>query len=221
MTIRDDAFRLFSQNYGANSPEVKALGLRYSTRKKYYWEWHQLQLGEKGQPPPLKTKKTPIKAKGEKVGEYEPEVSEGMPLEEDDEKGDDSDTTQTKVGGKGIRMGLDEKPDIPVAQDGGHESKGLPEKVIGNGIEVTVRLSLKTLALYQVAHTMDSTLSLGDYLDQCSEDFWVGRGKDLGILELPGEGGRKGLTAEEIKQLGQEIKQAVLEQSTVGGKDAG
>ena len=46
----------------------------------------------------------------------------------------------------------------------------------------------KTLMAFQIAdtiaRTMGSNLSLGDYLDQVSEDFWVGRGKDLGLLEL-------------------------------------
>jgi len=195
------ACELFNQGKHPYDPDVKALKLKGSTRANYYSTWARLnpeafKKFNPGAPAPTplevgdvpaKAKTTATKAKG-KAMEYETEVSEGRPLEEKEEgtqtEGTKANGTQTKAEEKGIRMGLDEKPDIPVAEDGGHESKGLPEKVIGNGIEVTVRLSLKTLCFWQIVHTMSPGLSLGDYIDQISDDFWIGRGKDLGILEL-------------------------------------
>ena len=85
---------------------------------------------------------------------------------------------------------IGKRDEIPVDGGGDHEQQGIPERVLGNGIMVSVNLSIKTIAAYQIAHTMNPKLSLGDYLDQVSEDFWQGRGQDLVMAKVGGNNGR-------------------------------
>ncbi|MEE9316273.1 MAG: hypothetical protein V3U97_04095 [bacterium] len=49
-------------------------------------------------------------------------------------------------------------------------------------IEVTV--SLKTLVFFELVHTIDPKVTLGDFIDDCVVDFFRGRGKDFGLLEV-------------------------------------
>jgi hypothetical protein len=64
----------------------------------------------------------------------------------------------------------------------------------GSGIRVIVELSIKTFALYQYAATEHAKLgnkrplTLGDFLDKTAEDFYQGRGLDLGLVEIGGAG---------------------------------
>ena len=75
------------------------------------------------------------------------------------------------------------------AGDGKEEPKNRPRAgIIGEGLLVQVRISVKTLALYEFAHNLQTEeMSLGDFIDACVEDVYRGRGKDLGIISLKGE----------------------------------
>lgn len=77
------------------------------------------------------------------------------------------------------------RPKIDFDLGGDHDGKkAIPGTVIGAGLPVSVTLSLKTLSFYELASTMQSGLTLGDFLDQCAEDFFTGRGRDLGLIEV-------------------------------------
>ena len=62
----------------------------------------------------------------------------------------------------------------------------IPEEVVGRGIPFQVTLSVKTLAYYQIASTMNPSLSLGDFLDDCVDDTFRGRGLSLGLIKTAG-----------------------------------
>jgi hypothetical protein len=64
-----------------------------------------------------------------------------------------------------------------------------PQDITAEGLKVTVFISIKTMALYQIAQSKSSEqLTLGDFLDACAEDFFTGRGQDLGLVQVGGAG---------------------------------
>lgn len=78
--------------------------------------------------------------------------------------------------------------------DGKKKNVAIPKSVADEGIMCNVRLSLHTLSLYKIANqsSVDITglpLSLGDFLDDCVEDFYQGRGLALGLINLGAGGG--------------------------------
>lgn len=108
------------------------------------------------------TKATKLETKGETLGAFEDiRVKTPEPTEEEGEAKPEE--------GKGER-------EIPE----------LPKLVEGKGIAVTkLELSVKTLAYYQMAATVaGNNLSLGDFLDFVTEDFFSGRGQSLGLVKL-------------------------------------
>lgn len=109
-------------------------------------------------------------------------------------------------GDKGRDGGRDEPPggDGNEPPDDGEDGNGkekentpkggdLTTVVYGSGIKLVVDLSIKTIALYQHAATEHirrgnkKPLKLGDFLDDCVEDFYRGRNLDLGLVEIGGE----------------------------------
>lgn len=73
--------------------------------------------------------------------------------------------------------------------------------ISSEGIPMKVFLSIKTLNLYEIAKSLarandgngnghgeqEVELSLGDFLDMAVEDYFVGRGYDLGLIQLEDE----------------------------------
>lgn len=80
------------------------------------------------------------------------------------------------------------KPVTIQLQQGGDGSYRalIPEEVIGKGIPFKVTLSVRTLAYYQIASTINSRLSLGDFIDDCVQDTFEGRGLSLGLIKRGG-----------------------------------
>lgn len=72
-----------------------------------------------------------------------------------------------------------------------HETPESKDKLVGSvagdSLRATVNISVKTLALYQIAASQQSdSLTLGDFIDTCVEDFFRVRGKDLGLIQFGG-----------------------------------
>ncbi len=201
MSNRDKAFALFCQDKVPSSPEVKALGITKNTRNTYYVAWKK--LGKPDHYPRVKSqyrgeakeeKKTKLGG-GELVGGYkelyqpeipaeipktEPEVSETKP-----ELKPELETSQETEAP--VTPSEPEPPVKPKYGDDHNELTAIPEEVIGAGLRIEVTVSLKTLAFFEVAHTIDPRLSLGDFIDDCVVDFFTGRGKDFGLLEVKKE----------------------------------
>jgi len=78
------------------------------------------------------------------------------------------------------------RPETP--PNGGSTTQYAHVLVPGQGLTFAVQISVKTLALYYFACTLqpNEPLTLGDFFDACAEDFFVGRGKDLGMVKLNG-----------------------------------
>jgi len=180
--LKVKAFHLFDKGKDASSPEVKALGLKPSTRYSYYSNWNKGRGGE-----PEKRKKVNLLG-GESLGAYTPLISE-TGVEAEPEPGPEPEEQNEPKGGKevGVNVVAETPPILPLSVGGDHERPSIPEKVVGAGLPVTVDLALKTLSFYEIARTIDPKLTLGDFLDDCVQDFFWGRGKDLGLLEIGGK----------------------------------
>lgn len=212
---KDKAFALFTLDKKPSDPEVKALGIKSSTRHNYFSEWKRLgkpspdvpeaELGLLGVPKKAREKKalagTVILPGHETIGAYRPEVSEAGGKPEADKVASEASgkteankvaseaaAEETKLGSETAGAGNESegKPKIPIDLGDDHERRSIPEKVVGAGLPVTVNLSLKTLSFYEIAATIDPKLTLGDFLDACTEDFFQGRGKDLGLIQIGG-----------------------------------
>lgn len=77
------------------------------------------------------------------------------------------------------------RPNIDFELGDNHDGKKtIPSTIIGAGLPVSVTLSLKTLSFYEIASTIQKGLTLGDFIDQVAEDFFTGRGRDLGLIKM-------------------------------------
>ncbi len=214
MSKRDVAFALFCQDKGPSSPEIKALGIAPGTRYTYFSSWNK--LGNPDHYPHVprgrhkdeqkaqlkKIKARTVLASGEAIGGYEEpviekEVKEIFPENADDPPQNDLGTSQPETPVESEtkpelkpELETSQEPESPVKPKYGDDHKELtaiPEEVIGAGLRIEVTVSLKTLAFFEVAHTIDPHLSLGDFIDDCVVDFFTGRGKDFGLLEVKKE----------------------------------
>lgn len=205
---KDKAFALFTLDKKPRDPEVKALGIKSSTRWNYFNEWKRLgkpspevpeaELGLLKAPKEKQRRALPETVRllgGETLGPYKPEVSEagekpiGVRTPSEAEKAEETSEVAVEEAtprSEAIAESV-AKPGIEIKLgEGDHEHPSIPEKVVGAGLPVTVNLSLKTLSFYEIAATIDPKLTLGDFLDTCAEDFFQGRGKDLGLIEIGG-----------------------------------
>lgn len=121
---------------------------------------------------------------GETVGGYDeikkpqlrtaPELS-GASKEDKEKEKAELITTETRQGEVVLQQkGEERRENIPT----------IPAEIIGFGLPISVRISVKTLALYQIARAMSGdSLELGDFIDDCVEDVFRGRGQDLGLIK--------------------------------------
>jgi len=77
-------------------------------------------------------------------------------------------------------------PQITIEKGGNGYRALIPQEVMGKGIPFEVTLSVKTVAYYQIASTIDLDLTMGDFLDHCVEDTFIGRGLTLGLVKTGG-----------------------------------
>ena len=196
-TRKTGAFTLFEQGFGPNSPEVKALGLKYDTRKVYYVMWLKSKEAKAGA-------SNAVVLAEEQIGGYD-EVGKKFPKKDMVEEL----PGKEEVGGYDEIKEQQKEPEkstvpfdiaLKEGDSEGRDSEGgvptIPETIIGWGLPIRVKLSVKTLALYQIALTAKEAnnggkekLALGDFLDDCVTDYFVGRGMDLGLVI---EGGKNG-----------------------------
>jgi len=189
MIKKDIAFKLFDAKKTPASPEIKALKLKQGTRYSYFSLWNKLRkargLLDESETGSETVKESETTEGPETIGSYEesPKVEK---IEKPEVKGEaesegDTDDMIEDRGGDGTEESEKEKLNIL----GEEETEGvISEKVVGFGIHVGVHLSLKTLALYQIAYSIDSDLKLGEFIDRCVADWFVVRGQDLGMVKL-------------------------------------
>lgn len=199
MSRRDTAFALFCQGKTPSSPEIKALGLAPDTRYNYLTSWRN--LGKPDHYPHVsRTQRKKEQKKGgvakptmleggESVGGYEepsvediadeiPKIESKTP-ETEAKREPELETQETEAS-----VATSELPVKPKYGDDHKELTAIPEEVVGAGLRIEVTVSLKTLAFFEIVHTIDPHLSLGDFIDDCVVDFFRGRGKDFGLLEI-------------------------------------
>jgi hypothetical protein len=201
---RDAIYSLFDRGYIPTSPEVKKLGMKLKTRHAYYAGWKQTRgikptslpggetvMVEKAVPEPRAAQAEPepeenepetvVRQPGAVPGDQHPYSVKDE--EEDDEDHDGQGETST-VGNAKISV----IRDAPLTK-----TKSLKESIAGEGLIIQAKISSKTLALYEIARTQSrlvdgEELSMGDFIDTCVEDFYIGRGLDLGLIKVGGNG---------------------------------
>jgi len=200
---KSKAYTLFSEGKQSSSPEVKALKLKLNTRYNYFSEWQR--TGKPDHIPLRESKGTTVAGRttlqgGEEIGGYvEPET----PVKAEIATTDDTppkETPKIVEDEEGIEAlgeaatpeseeSLEEppeghKPKIELGLDG-NDKQSVSADVVGFGLPIRVQLSLKTLTLYQYAASRaEDDLTLGDFLDLVTTDYFQGRGRDLGLIEL-------------------------------------
>jgi hypothetical protein len=192
---KEKAYRLFAKGFGVSSPEVKALGLKGGTRYNYYRDWDN--AGRPGAPnSPVEDDLIP---RGKKA------LSEAdLTLKHDGDEQDATEEPDNENFSEPLKF-INEEETPPEEGEGegqdvddGEKSNGskkdkalkrLPTMVAGQGLTIAVTLSLKTLTLYQYAASLNKEeLALGDFIDTCVEDYYKGRGFDLGLVKIGGDG---------------------------------
>jgi len=196
---KNKAFVLFRAGKGPSSPEVKALGIKASTRYHYHSEWKSLGRPDHYPYKPKVAKPTAglhvTTLGGERIGgidettrrfeaeEEKPaeELAEELPEEElpkDETEGIEETQEEAKTEGRVLPLVTGEKP----------KEGTISADVVGLGIPISINISIKTLALYQIAASSSgNNLDIGDFLDDCVADFFRGRGLDLGLVKLGGK----------------------------------
>ena len=185
---KQEAFKLFSQGFSYNDNEVKALGLTYDSRKGYYYEWlkgvkpGKINAVPKGEGLAVKVI-TDHQAGGEVVSEEAP----GVVSEEESPPPPPPPPPPAKTEPQRTQL-------IPAFGEAEQEAfKGL--KVAGSTLPFRVDISVKTLSLYEIAATeaavKGEALDMGKFIDTCAEDYFTGRGFDLGLIILKPEKGKE------------------------------
>lgn len=190
MTGKESAYQLFNEGKAISSPEVKALGLKASTRYSYHTMWKKA-----GKPASAPGTASPVREAGKQEikspARGKTALLEGETIKAISEV---AEKKSKKLDEKLREMDEPEEKSEEKSREAEDESKGVkddmrkvPGSIVGEGLTATVHISVKTLALYQIAAQMQGDgLSLGDFLDACVEDTFRGRSKDLGIINLGG-----------------------------------
>ncbi len=190
MTGKERIYQLFNEGKAISSPEVKALGLKASTRYSYHTMWKK--AGKPASAPG--TASLAREASKQKI--ESPARGKAALLERETIKAisEVAEKKSKEKDEKSREMDEPEEKSEEKSREAEDESKGekddmrkVPSSIVGEGLTATVHISVKTLALYQIAAQMQGDgLSLGDFLDACVEDTFRGRSKDLGIINLGG-----------------------------------
>lgn len=187
-------FKMFDEGRDIRDEKVKAIGYKANTLRSYYNDWKK-QTGKF-----ITTDRESIA--GVSVGSGEIVTKEPYPDREhigevrgEDNKDDIKDEEHDNLDEFGEELSPkasieDEsnghKDDVDVVITTKKEA-GIPENIVGLGLPITTKISVKTLALYQIASsTSEDKLSLGDFIDQCVDDFFEGRGMSLGLINNKG-----------------------------------
>lgn len=193
--LRSVVYKLFAEGNRPDSDKVKALVPHAGARNLYYGTWKQsgkpkdyeqksyergkatetkegivtgfagaLPEPRGGNEQPVQTQETADK----------PQVEAEQPKGESDEEAPPDDHK--------------EKSDNLIPAFGEVDNETFPGlKIAGETLPFKVQLSVKTIALYEIAATeAGDSLSLGKFLDTCARDYFLGRGVDLGLVELGG-----------------------------------
>lgn len=179
VTKRERIYTLFDDGKSPSSPELKALGIKAQTRANYYFDWKRERgIATISNPPPG------TRAKGA-ISELQ------MVVPPKEAEGEDREAKVEEEEAEGEEGGTHEEPETKDEEKDSHSDgkKPLPTMVAGQGLTFAITISTKTLALYQYAASLSkSTLTIGDFLDTCVEDYYKGRGLDLGLVKLGGDG---------------------------------
>ena len=203
---REQAFALFSEGKGPSSLEVKALGLTEGSRLTYHYDWNKAGKPEGKLEETINSEASPaIKSKtslpgGEAIAsiteaknliqKYQETVQqkqEQEPPEKLEEEFED------ELMGEGEKPKKIEGKTEGIEAPSGGSKKKIPTTILGEGLKVTVFLSIGTLALYQIAssvqaqHDGEGELELGEFLDTCAADYFRVRGKTLGLITAGGK----------------------------------
>ena len=180
---REKAFALYDQGFIPVSPEVKALGLKGSTRYNYFYDW-QKQGGKTQAISQAKLSSGKVPSELTMVT-----LKEEVKGDEEEVKGDEE-----EVEGDGLDSivpGDELEPEKPGGNGGKpKDGKKPPTMIAGQGLTFAITISTKTLMLYQIAAAQqEEKLELGDFIDTCVEDTYLGRGLDLGLVRTGGNDG--------------------------------
>lgn len=202
-TKKDRAYALFCEGKVPTSSEIRALDVNDSTRYKYFYAWQADGKPDRvPEGPRHKASPAPSLPGGESVkvidetrtlAEAEKAKAEEEKAKRKDKKanleerlGAVSEEAEQKEDGEG-KEDTEEKEDSE-AKSGGPKfpsSSSGAKSIIGQGLTVTCKVSIKTMALYEYAATVGGDeLTFGDFVDTCVEDFFRGRNQDLGIIKL-------------------------------------
>lgn len=188
---RKKAFAFFDQGKMPADPEVKALGLTHPTRWSYFSDWQKEsqkpgysaekidEIVETTSPPVIDEVST---RKGKKPALLIDETKRGVHSVEEAE------TEETEI--HSVQPETERKTDLVDGK--GTPIPMLPDFIAGQGISIRVEISAKSLHYYEIAATTatvagDGNLSIGDFIDDCIEDFFRGRGQSLGLIKLSKE----------------------------------
>jgi len=180
VTKKDTAFALFDEGKVPLSPELKALGLKGSTRYNYYYEWQK----QGGTPLSSSESKGEGKVKGGKIiSELAMVVPKEKVNEEDEVEGEsEPDENEEEL------EGSEDKGKSSEAKKPSSDGKKPPTMVAGQGLTFGITISTKTLMLFQYAASLqEDELTLGDFIDTCVEDYYRGRELDLGLVKIGGK----------------------------------
>lgn len=98
----------------------------------------------------------------------------------------------SKATGKAVSK-CEEKAETAGGEEGEKEEpkrEGIADEFVeGEAIWIKAQVSMKTMTYYELAKSRvaredGSKLSLGDFLDICVDDYFKGRGQELGIIRL-------------------------------------
>lgn len=192
MTYTDQMFGLFSKDLKPTSPEAKELckstGHRQSGIHALFSQWKKFgkpdhypkKVREAEEKEGLVTGSAGILP--EPKGETEATETEQKPGEEAEQE--QKEEEQQAV--EGVKQEVEEKRESITPAFGEAENETFPGlKIAGETLPFKVHLSIKTLALYEIlSREAGDGLSLGKFFDMVTEDYVLGRGVDLGLVEL-------------------------------------
>jgi hypothetical protein len=209
-TKKELYFKYRDSGLPGDCKEIMRLSLRPRTRRNYDYQWkrlhgllecqqlEKLEAEEEGiislaPEPGANAGKTPEVVTPHPAPVMKPPPTpraaipeDGKLIEEiDDEEPEETDADETAGRGKGEKV---------------TPKKEVPGTVVGEGLTFAVTISVKTLMFYQHACSrISEPLSFGDFVDACVEDAYTGRGYDLGLVRVGGNGHAKERIPDDVR----------------------